>query len=36
MVPERKAIAFKAGKYMEDRLNGRVPARETGDLTGDV
>ena len=28
MVPERNVITFKAGKFMEDRLNGRAASKE--------
>ena len=30
MVPERKAVTFKAGKFMEDRVNGLVGPADSG------
>jgi len=35
MVPERKAVTFKAGKFMDDRVNGLVgPADSDAALDG--
>ena len=35
MVPSRKVVTFKAGKFMEDRVNGLVGSLESGAVSDD-
>ena len=35
MVPARKAVTFRAGKFMEDRVNGLMRPADSGAAAGD-